>query len=53
MGRTGRALVERDYSWASIVGRWMMELGEPPVSTRRTPSTRTMSSAEKLSSKLR
>jgi glycosyltransferase involved in cell wall biosynthesis len=26
MGRAGRAMVERDYSWSIIVGRWLAEL---------------------------
>jgi len=27
MGWAGRALVEREYSWSTIVGRWLAELG--------------------------
>ena len=27
MGCAGRALVEREYSWSAIVGRWLEELG--------------------------
>jgi colanic acid biosynthesis glycosyl transferase WcaI len=27
MGRAGRGLVERDYSWSSIVDRWLHEIG--------------------------
>src|SRR4029079_14868002 len=26
-GRTGRALVEKEYSWNGIIGRWLVELG--------------------------
>jgi glycosyltransferase involved in cell wall biosynthesis len=26
-GKTGRALVEREYSWNGIVGRWLDEIG--------------------------
>jgi colanic acid biosynthesis glycosyl transferase WcaI len=29
MGRAGRALVEREYSWSSIVGCWVKEIGIP------------------------
>jgi glycosyltransferase involved in cell wall biosynthesis len=29
MGCAGRALVEREYSWSTIVGRWLAELGHP------------------------
>jgi glycosyltransferase involved in cell wall biosynthesis len=27
MGWAGRALVEREYSWSTIVGRWLAEIG--------------------------
>jgi colanic acid biosynthesis glycosyl transferase WcaI len=27
MGRAGRALIERDYSWSTIVDRWLTEIG--------------------------
>jgi colanic acid biosynthesis glycosyl transferase WcaI len=33
MGRRGRALVEREYGWSTIVGRWLKEIG---VDTSRT-----------------
>ena len=38
MARAGRALVERDYSWSVIVGRWLTELADatPLVTTART-----------------
>jgi putative colanic acid biosynthesis glycosyltransferase WcaI len=32
MGFAGRALVEAEYSWSTIVGRWLAELGISPVS---------------------
>jgi glycosyltransferase involved in cell wall biosynthesis len=31
MGWAGRALVEREYSWSTIVGRWLAELGTSPT----------------------
>ncbi len=35
-GQEGRQLVERDYSWSTIVGRWLNEigLGSPPLHDR-------------------
>jgi colanic acid biosynthesis glycosyl transferase WcaI len=27
MGWAGRAFVEKEYSWSTIVGRWLEELG--------------------------
>jgi glycosyltransferase involved in cell wall biosynthesis len=31
MGYAGRALVEREYSWSTIVGRWLAEIGTSPM----------------------
>jgi glycosyltransferase involved in cell wall biosynthesis len=31
MGCAGRAFVERDYSWSTIVERWLAEVGRSPV----------------------
>ncbi|MGE3539040.1 MAG: glycosyltransferase family 4 protein [Candidatus Tectimicrobiota bacterium] len=31
MGSAGRALVEKEYSWSTIVGRWLAELGIAPL----------------------
>jgi glycosyltransferase involved in cell wall biosynthesis len=31
MGWAGRALVEREYSWSTIVGRWLAEIGISPT----------------------
>jgi glycosyltransferase involved in cell wall biosynthesis len=31
MGCAGRALVEREYSWSTIVGRWLEELEILPI----------------------
>jgi glycosyltransferase involved in cell wall biosynthesis len=33
MGERGRSLVEREYSWSSIVGNWLQELNNIKAST--------------------
>jgi glycosyltransferase involved in cell wall biosynthesis len=33
MGWTGRAFVEREYSWSTIVARWLAEIGISPTFT--------------------
>ena len=33
LGERGRAFVEREYSWESIVGRWLHEIGARPATT--------------------
>jgi glycosyltransferase involved in cell wall biosynthesis len=38
MGRAGRALVEREYSWSSIVGSWVKEIGIPDALTHGAAS---------------
>jgi hypothetical protein len=38
MGRAGRALVESEYSWSSIVGCWLKEVGIPDVVANRSAS---------------
>jgi glycosyltransferase involved in cell wall biosynthesis len=38
MGRAGRALVEREYSWSSIIGGWVKELGIVDALANRTMS---------------
>jgi glycosyltransferase involved in cell wall biosynthesis len=45
MGRNGRALVEREYSWRTIVERWMREIGmarqTPPAAVEAPADRRT------------
>jgi len=38
MGRAGRVLVEREYSWSSIVGCWLKEIGIPDAVAKRVAS---------------
>jgi colanic acid biosynthesis glycosyl transferase WcaI len=38
MGRAGRGLVEREYSWSSIVGCWIKEIGIPDTLANRAGS---------------
>lgn len=38
MARAGRALVERDYSWSTIVGRWLQEVGLPQTNDSEAPA---------------
>lgn len=47
MARAGRALVERDYSWSVIVGRWLAELADdrapavsPATATQVAPQSK-------------
>jgi glycosyltransferase involved in cell wall biosynthesis len=37
LGRSGRRLIDRDYSWSSIISRWLKELGAGIYDTRTVP----------------
>jgi glycosyltransferase involved in cell wall biosynthesis len=37
MGHRGRALVEREYGWSTIVGRWLEEIGVDTASKAGSP----------------
>jgi glycosyltransferase involved in cell wall biosynthesis len=42
MGRRGRALVEREYGWSTIVGRWLEEIGVDSSSRNASSSVATV-----------
>jgi glycosyltransferase involved in cell wall biosynthesis len=42
MGAAGRAFVEKEYSWSTIVERWLQEIGLTPRDTTRKEETVTV-----------
>jgi colanic acid biosynthesis glycosyl transferase WcaI len=40
LGARGRAFVEREYSWSTIVGRWLQEIGTPGIDHGRFSGSR-------------